>query len=115
MSAAEPFSRRSISLGGIALATFVLAFLSALATPIVRRLEIWQPSADGARLQLAEGFCETDGELKPGASANGIAPGEGLIGAVWTDAVPRVGEEAALAALPVLRDGHVVAVIGWYF
>ncbi len=112
--------------------SYVLAFLSALATPIVRRLEIWQPTTGGAQLQLAEGFCEMQGELKPGSVAGGIGPGQGLLGAVWADAVPRVSEQAtaepgppgaaaqaaglaSLAALPVLHEGRVVAVVGWYF
>ena len=35
---------------------YVLAFLSALATPLVRRLEVWRPDAQGRGLQRSEGF-----------------------------------------------------------
>ncbi|MBA4176938.1 MAG: GAF domain-containing protein [Leptothrix sp. (in: Bacteria)] len=109
---------------------YVLAFLSALATPLVRRFETWVPDTTGAQLQRSEGFCETANSL--GAGAGHIARGEGTLGRAWASAVPVVSERAAdepreagaaaraaglasLVALPVLRGGEVVAVVAWYF
>jgi hypothetical protein len=117
---------------------FVMTFLSALATPIARRFEVWQP--DGARGQLVrtDGFCEHDGLLAPDRAAPAprvdalLDHGDGAIGRAALTGVPAVTESAgqepgpggaaaaraglgALAAWPVLRDGRLAAVVAWYF
>jgi hypothetical protein len=109
---------------------YVMAFLSALATPLVRRLEVWRPGAEGRGLQRSEGFCESEGTL--GAAAGVVPFGEGALGQAWTDAMPVVAQPAsaqagpvgfaargadlrALLALPVLNADRVVAVLAWYF
>ena len=46
-------------------ATYVLAFLSALGTPIARRFEIWKPDAEREHLHLEGGFCEQAGASPP--------------------------------------------------
>ncbi len=107
--------------------TYVLAFLSALATPLVRRLEVWSPAGSDGALCRAEGFCETQG-LLPASTEVSIAPGQGVVGRAFATAVPMVSERAqdepgpvgttgwtAVAALPVLRQGRVTAVVAWYF
>jgi hypothetical protein len=107
--------------------TYVLAFLSALATPLVRRLEVWSPAGSDGALYLSEGFCETQGLLQASTDV-AIAPGQGVVGRAYATAVPMVSERAqdepgpvgttgwtAVAALPVLRQGRVTAVVAWYF
>ncbi|UOM33244.1 GAF domain-containing protein [Acuticoccus sp. I52.16.1] len=106
---------------------YVLAFLSALATPIARRVEVWV--AENGRLKLADGFCEQAGLL--GAAPLDLAFGEGAIGMAATSGVPQVtadlsAEPAAIAsaarfaqldtlvALPVFGAGGLVAVAVWY-
>ena len=49
-------------------ATYVLAFLSALGTPIARRFEIWKPDAKREHLHLEGGFCEQGGRIAAGAA-----------------------------------------------
>ena len=106
---------------------YVLAFLSALATPLVRRLEVWTPAGSDGALYLSEGFCETQGLLQASTDA-AITPGQGVVGRAFATAVPMVTERAAdepgpvattgwtsVAALPVLRQGRVTAVVAWYF
>jgi hypothetical protein len=106
---------------------YVLAFLSALATPLVRRLEVWSPAGSDGALYLSEGFCETKG-LLAASTAAAIAPGQGVVGRAFATAVPMVTERAAdepgpvgttgwdsVAALPVMRQGRVAAVVAWYF
>lgn len=109
--------------------TYVLAFLSALGTPIARRIEVWMPATDGHHLTLRSGFCEARGELDAQAVPAGVAPGQGAIGQVWERGIPVLaplaGAEApaathldgltALAAWPVLDNGWFVAVIALYF
>jgi hypothetical protein len=107
-------------------AQFVLAFLSALGTPIARRVEIWQPDAGGLSLSLRSGFCEVAGTLT-GTGAS-LEPGQGSVGRCWLSGLPAMRHEllsepgpaaaiaglSALAVLPVLADGRFVAAVALY-
>jgi hypothetical protein len=112
--------------------TYVMAFLSAMATPIVRRFETWLPDADGELLQRDGGFCEATGTVPPGADGDVIDRGQGTLGRAAFTGVPMVGETAAsepgavgaaaraagldaVVALPVLHEGRLRAVVAWYF
>jgi hypothetical protein len=112
--------------------TWVLAFLSALATPIVRRLETWLPDADYRYLLRHDGFCEVQGVLEPRGLADRIERGQGALGRALANGVPAIAEQArdepglsgdgarqagldALVALPLWRGGRVVAVMAWFF
>jgi hypothetical protein len=94
--------------------TYVLAFLSALATPLVRRLEIWSPAGSDGALHLAEGFCEAQGLL----AADAVPPierDEGIVGRCFTEAVPVVTQqEGPRAAVPILQAGRVTSVVVWH-
>jgi len=109
--------------------TFVMTLLSALHTPIASRFEIWAP--DGAALVFRNGYCETGADL--GAIHEGVRvlSGEGIIGRVLADAVPRAVprldyeasavEMAAardgltsMVAIPIFEDRAVKAVLAWY-
>jgi hypothetical protein len=111
---------------------WVVAFLSALATPIARRFEIWLPDDVGGSLHRSEGHCETTGPVEAGGSGLAVERGDGAIGRVLADCKPVVSERAArdegpvgaaarasgsttVVALPLLADGRVVAVVAWYF
>lgn len=109
---------------------YVLVFLSALATPLVRRLEVWSQAGSDGALLLAEGWCERQGLLQPGGE--GVTVGQGAVGRAFASAVPRLSERAieepgpvgaaaaaagwtTIAAVPVLRGERVAAVVAWYF
>jgi hypothetical protein len=109
---------------------FVMAFLSALATPLVQRFEIWLPEPDGSGLRRQEGFCEKSGVIDGGGEF--ALRGQGAIGRALATRVPMVGERAqvepgsvgvaareagleSMLAVPVLRAGRVTAVVAWYF
>ena len=109
--------------------SYVMAFLSALGTPIVRRFESWQPDAGGDQLLRTDGFCETVGALPALAIA---ARGEGAICRAFTTGTPAfsselaaepdaIGEAAvaagmkAMVALPIIHGSRVGAVVTWYF
>ncbi len=111
---------------------WILACLSALATPLVGRLETWRPDAGGRRLLRLEGHCEVAGTLGAGAAADAVTFGEGALGRAWQDKAPQVAEAAAgepggvglaareaglksLVALPVIHDGVVTSLVTWYF
>lgn len=109
---------------------WVLAFLSALATPIARRLEVWEPDEAREQLLRSGGFCERFGGLAR-LRDGGIERGQGTIGAAFMTGAPAVSEAAAsepgvvgsgaaeaelesLVAVPVLRQGRLAAVVAWY-
>lgn len=108
--------------------TYVLTLLSALATPIARRFEVWTAQADGG-LRLTDGFCERAGLL--GAAPLQLASGEGAIGRVAATGIPATSADLSaepdavasaaqiaglttLVALPIHRTTGLVAVAVWY-
>ena len=106
--------------------TWVLAFLSALGTPLALRIEVWLPDPDRTALHRVAGHCEVLGKLPPGEGALPIARSAGTLGRAMASGVPGIshqagaepgalGASARAAGLTVLRDGRLLAVIGWYF
>ena len=112
--------------------TYVMAFLSALATPLVRRFETWLPDRDGLYLLRSEGFCEVAGTLDSGRMEDRIESGQGVLGQALAWGEPGVSQQAEgeaggvgasaraaglhiVVALPVLQGTQVVAVVAWYF
>ena len=113
--------------------TYVMAFLSALATPLVRRFETWLPDAERTQLMRREGFCEQDGTLAAAPAQEQVAAGSGVVGRAFATARPAIAEQGAadepggigaaaraarctaVLALPVLGGGQVTAVVAWYF
>jgi hypothetical protein len=109
----------------------VMAFLSALATPLVRRFEIWQPAAGRTRLVRTYGFCEAAGQLTGAPEGPAVERGQGCIGGSFVTGAPAfsddagsepaVGADAAqaglrsLVAIPVLQGGRLQATVAWYF
>ena len=69
---------------------YVLAFLSALGTPIARRVEVWKPDAGREHLRLDGGFCEAGGLLAAAPEHLGLDRGQGTIGQVFLTGVPGV-------------------------
>jgi hypothetical protein len=112
--------------------SYVMTFLSALATPIARRVEIWRPQAGSDRLQRCAGFCEVLGSLDGRASELTIDADQATVGRPALTGIPAFCESAdsepggigasaaqaglhSLVALPVLHAGRLVATVAWYF
>ncbi|MFM9916313.1 MAG: GAF domain-containing protein [Rhizobacter sp.] len=110
---------------------FVMAFPSALGTPIARRCEFWEPDATTPGLRCSGGFCEVDGRVDA-APERWLEPGKGTIGKLMLSGVPAVTEHAAaepagigamanrvgltsLLAIPILSDARLTAVVALYF
>jgi hypothetical protein len=106
--------------------TWVLAFLSALGTPIAQRVEVWRPGPAGAPPVLGSGCCETEGLLADGSENLPAVPG--CILDCWTSGLPTLTRALAeqpnrgarqpglssMLVLPVLEGGAVKATVALY-
>ena len=63
--------------------TWVVTFLSALATPIARRFEIWVPNPSRTELLFQSGDCSKSADLASLYASRTIRKGEGSIGGAW--------------------------------
>ncbi len=111
--------------------TWVVTFLSAQATPIARRFEVWVPNTLRDALVFHSGDCASDIDLKTRYAASAIAKSEGSIGGAWATGTPAISEDlsddpsiAAIAAresglnqmvvLPMIDGAALKAVLAWY-
>lgn len=110
----------------------VMAFLSAMGTPIARRFEVWVPDDEHGRLVYRDGHCDLGDDLAARYRHLSIAKGAGMLGAVWLTGVPRVAESLgeddspssraaqqagldALFAMPVFDGAVMKAVVVFAF
>jgi len=111
--------------------TWIVTFLSAQATPIAQRFEIWVPNPSRSALMFHSGDCSKNTDLAKLYAAKTIGKGEGSIGGAWATGMPVLNEHlklddsvaASLArtsgmhqivALPVIEGALLKAVIAWY-
>jgi hypothetical protein len=112
--------------------TWVMTFLSARATPIARRFEIWIPDPERDALVFHAGDCDQNTQLATGYQSAAIGKGDGAIGQVWLSGVATVrasladdlssaGRSAsaagldAMVAVPIMNGDGPKAVVAWYF
>jgi hypothetical protein len=108
-----------------------MTFLSAHATPIAKRFEIWVPNPARSALVFQSGDCSQNTELEQLYASKSIGKGEGSIGGAWATGMPAINEhlkvdesvaaQAARAAgmnqivvLPVIEHAQLKAVLAWY-
>ncbi len=111
--------------------TWVVSFLSAQATPIALRFEIWVPDQSREVLVFQSGDCSKNTDLEALYLSKTIRKGEGSIGGAWATGMPAVNENlkhdesiaASLArksgmnqivALPVIEGALLKAMLAWY-
>jgi hypothetical protein len=111
--------------------TWVMTFLSAQATPIAARFEIWVPDASRTALVFQSGDCSRDTDLDALYASTTIRKGEGSIGGAWATGMPVINENlkhdetipASLAGrsglnqivvLPAIDNALLKAVLAWY-
>jgi len=104
---------------------YIMTFLSAKATPIAKRLQIWVPDESGRRLVCQSGYSKQNDELAEIFETVSVRKGEGLLGRVWLTGVPviRNNSKSAVAegglnsmlAMPVIDGGHLKAVVTFLF
>jgi hypothetical protein len=111
--------------------TWVMTFLSARATPIAQRFEIWAPSEQRTALVFQSGDCARNTDLGSLYASRTIAKSDGSIGVAWLTGTPLVNESlkqdasaaASLASeagmnqivvLPIIENALLKAVLAWY-
>jgi len=111
--------------------TWVVTFLSAQATPIAARFEIWVPNQSRSALVFQSGDCSRDTDLDALYASKSIGKGEGSIGGAWATGMPAIRENLALddsvaaalarasgmkqiVVLPVIDNALLKAVLAWY-
>lgn len=114
-----------IPVSALASQVYIMTFLSANATPIAQRLQIWVPDESRQRLVCRSGYSKQNDELAEIFEAVSVGKGEGVLGRVWLTGVPviRNNSSCALAegglnsmlAMPVIDAGHFKAVVAFLF
>jgi hypothetical protein len=111
--------------------TWVMTFLSAQATPIAQRFEIWVPNSARTALTFHSGDCSKGADLGSLYAGKQIGKGEGSIGGAWATGMPAISEhlkmDSSIAAamartsgmnqivvLPVIEAAQLKAVLAWY-
>jgi hypothetical protein len=111
--------------------TWVMTLLSAQATPIAQRFEIWMPNAARSALTFHSGDCSKGADLASLYAGKSIGKGEGSIGGAWATGMPAINEHlkvdgcvaATLArtagmnqivVLPVIEGAQLRSVLAWY-
>lgn len=104
---------------------YIMTFLSAKATPIARRIQIWVPDETGQSLICQSGYSKQNDELAEIFETVSVRKGEGILGRVWLTGVPAIrnnqgnaaaeGRLTSMLAMPVIDGGKLKAVVNFLF
>jgi hypothetical protein len=106
--------------------SYVMTFLSAKATPISKRIQIWQPQGD--RLVCTTGYSKHNNDLAEIFETVAVQKGAGALGRVWLTGMPSITGAAApprynpelddlssMLAIPVIDQGKLKAIVTFLF
>ena len=108
-------------------APYIMAFLSAKATPLAKRIQIWTPNPEGNQLICQQGYSKTDNDLAKIFETLPIDKGVGALGRVWLTGVPVITGNhdqnydpgldnlSKMPAIPVIDQGHLKAIVSFLF
>lgn len=105
---------------------YVMTFLSAKATPIAKRIQIWIPEGD--KLVCQQGYSKTSNNLAEIFETISVAKGVGALGRVWLTGMPLVTGNlededynpeldtlSSMLAIPVIEQGKLKAIVTFLF
>jgi hypothetical protein len=107
--------------------TYLMTFLSAKATPLAKRIQIWIPDAQGKHLICQQGYSKTNNELAQIFETLTVSKGEGALGRVWLTGMPVITGDheaeynpeldslSAMLAIPVIESGKLKAIVTFLF
>ncbi len=107
--------------------TYIMTFLSAKATPIAKRIQLWTPDAQGERLICQQGYSKNGNDLAQLFETLTVTKGEGALGRVWLTGMPTISGNhesgynpepdnlSAMLAIPVIGNGRLKAIVTFLF
>jgi hypothetical protein len=106
--------------------TYVMTFLSAKATPIAKRIQIWIP--EGKQLVCRQGHSKNSNNLAEIFETITVNKGEGALGRVWLTGMPTISGNqeqseykpeldnlSSMLAIPVIEQGRLKAIVTFLF
>lgn len=107
---------------------YIMTFLSAKATPIAKRIQIWIPDRQGEHLICQQGYSKHSNNLAKIFETLAVKKGVGALGRVWLTGMPTItGNQEAIGynteldslnsmlAIPVIRQGCLKAIVAFLF
>lgn len=107
---------------------YVMTFLSAKATPIAKRIQIWIPDPQDKQLVCRQGYSKNSNDLAEIFETITVNKGEGALGRVWLTGMPIITgnrEESeynaeldnlsSMLAIPVIEQGRLKAIVTFLF
>ncbi len=106
---------------------FVITFLSAKATPLAKRIQIWIPDAERRQLLCRQSYSKNSNNLAEIFEMLTVNKGVGALGRVWLTGMPSISgnQESAyntelddlssMLAIPVIEQGRLKAIVTFLF
>lgn len=108
--------------------SYVMTFLSAKATPLAKRIQLWMPDATGKQLLCQQGYSKHTNTLAEMFESFAVKKGVGALGRVWLSGVPiltttplapeynpELNSLSSMLAIPVIERGHLKAIVTFLF
>jgi hypothetical protein len=104
-----------------------MTFLSAKATPIAKRIQIWIPDPHGKQLICQQGYSKNSNDLAEIFENLTVDKGVGALGRVWLtgmpiitgnhepDYNPELDNLSSMLAIPVIEKGRLKAIVSFLF
>jgi len=107
--------------------SYIMTFLSAKATPIAKRIQIWIPDPQGKQLICQQGYSKNSNDLAKIFETIAVNKGEGALGRVWLTGMPVITGDhepdynpeldnlSSMLAIPVIENGRLKAIVSFLF
>ncbi len=106
---------------------YIMTFLSAKATPIAKRIQIWHPNNSHTHLICQQGYSKNNNDLAELFENTTIKKGSGALGRVWltgmplitchqeTEYNPELDDLTSMLAIPVIEQGKLQSIVTFLF
>ena len=107
--------------------SYIMTFLSAKATPIAKRIQIWIPDPQGKQLICQQGYSKNSNDLAKIFETLTVNKGVGALGRVWLTGMPLITGDhesdynpelyslSSMLAIPVIQNGRLKAIVSFLF
>lgn len=106
---------------------YVMTFLSAKATPIAKRIQIWIPDEENNQLVCRQGYSKDSNNLAEIFETLTVKKAVGALGRVWLTGMPLITGNldiqynpeldslSSMLAIPVIEQGRLKAIVTFLF